>query len=744
MEQKQICHLEGSVDSIIFKNNDNGFAVLNLETEGEPVVVVGEIGDIEEGEELRLTGEYINHQKFGMQFKAQLCERKLPRSASSIQRYLASGVIKGIGPVLAKKIVNHFGDETFDIFEKEPNRLTEVDSITNKRAEKIMAEYKRVFGIRALMLHLSQYSITPSIGIRAWKRWGIGSLDMIKSNPYIMCSYGVELPFEKAEEIAKITEIPNNNPNRIKAGITCILNQNTYSGHTCLPLDKLSEVAINMLEVSEEEFNTVLEAEKEDQNIVEYIKGKRKFIYLAEYYVAENFISRRLGYMKSFTYDTKINFDEVIDIDEKENEIKYEQLQRNAINKALANGYMILTGGPGTGKTTTLNAIISLFEQQGLNVFITAPTGRAAKRISDLTGYEARTIHRMLDMQPTESDKFRFTHNENNLLDCDVVIIDEMSMVDVLLFEALLRAMPLCCKLIMVGDVDQLPSVGAGNLLKDLIDSGEVPSICLTEIFRQAQKSSIVRNAHLINNGEIPNLAEKDNDFFFLQRLENESAVSTIIDLQKERLPNAYGFSSIDDIQILCPTRIGMLGVVELNKRLQEVLNPPSKKLKEIKMPNYTFREQDKVMQTKNNYDIVWSKTNEQGSGIFNGDIGKILSVDKSAGTVKIDFEGRVCTYNSAMLENLELAYAITVHKSQGSEFDAVIIPVLGGSSKLCYRNLLYTAVTRAKKLLILVGSKSQIETMVKNNRKACRYSCLKDMLAKESVSNDDDMQILM
>ena len=744
MEQKQICHLEGSVDSIIFKNDDNGFAVLNLETDGEPVVVVGEIGDIEEGEELSITGEYINHQKFGMQFKAHLCERKLPTTASAIQRYLASGVIKGIGPVLAKKIVQHFGDTTFEIFEKEPERLTEVDSITNKRAEKIMSEYKRVFGIRELMLHLSRYAITPSIGIRAWKRWGTSALDMIKNNPYIMCSYGVELPFEKAEEIARTIEIPNNNPNRIKAGIVCILTENTYSGHTCLPLDKLMEVSIKMLDVTEKEFNDVLEAEKEDQNIVEYIKGKRKFIYLAEYFVAENFISRRLSYMKSCTYDTKIKFDEVIDIDEEANGIKYEELQRNAINKALGNGYMILTGGPGTGKTTTLNAIISLFEQQGFNVFITAPTGRAAKRISDLTGYDAKTIHRMLDMEPTENNKFRFKHNENNLLDCDVVIIDEMSMVDVLLFEALLRAMPLSCKLIMVGDTDQLPSVGAGNLLKDLIDSGAVPSICLTEIFRQAQKSSIVRNAHLINNGEIPNLTEKDNDFFFLQRLDNENAVSTIIDLQKERLPKAYGFSSVDDIQILCPTRIGMLGVIELNKRLQAVLNPPSKDLNEIKLPNYTFRENDKVMQTKNNYNVVWSKNNQPGTGVYNGDIGKILSVDKGAGNIKIDFDGRVCTYNSIDLENLELAYAITVHKSQGSEFDAVIIPVLGGSSKLCYRNLLYTAVTRAKKLLILVGSKSQIETMVKNNRKACRYSCLKDMLIKDCFSDDEDMQIFM
>lgn len=737
MEEKVLCRLEGSVDSIVYKNEDNGFAVLTLDADGEPVTVVGEIGNVEEGEELLLTGEYINHPKFGSQFKAHLCERTLPQTASAIQRYLASGVIKGIGPVLAKKIVRKFGDSTFEIFDNEPDRLLEIDSISKKKLDKIVAEYKTVFGIRALMMHLSKFSISPSYGVRAWKKWGLSALEMIEKNPYILCIYGVELPFDKAEEIAQSLDIPHNSPDRIKAGITCILTENTYSGHTCLPLDKLCEISKRTLGITDEEFHEVLDIEEEDQNLVTYKKKGRDFVFLADYYIAESFIARRLGYMKMNVYDNGISFDEVIDIDENQNGIKYQSLQRKAINQALGNGYMILTGGPGTGKTTTLNAIISLFEQQGLKVLICAPTGRAAKRISDLTGYEAKTIHRLLDIEPSQSDKFRFAHNENNLLDCDVIIIDEMSMVDVLLFEALLRAMPLSAKLIMVGDTDQLPSVGAGNLLKDLIDSKIIPSVCLKEIFRQAHLSSIVRNAHMINSGELPDLSEKDNDFFFLQRLDNENAVDTIVDLQKNRLPKAYGFSSIDDIQVLCPTRIGMLGVYELNKRLQQELNPPSKELSELKMPYYTFRVNDKVMQNKNNYDIIWSKEAEKGSGIFNGDIGRILEVDKSSATVRIDFEGRVCTYNSAMLENLELAYAITVHKSQGSEFDAVIIPVLGGSTKLCYRNLLYTAVTRAKKLLILVGSKGQIEAMVANNRRSCRYSCLKDMLIKDC--SDDD-----
>lgn len=733
MENKQLCHLEGSVDSIAYKNEVNGFAVLTLDANGEPITVVGEIGDVEEGEELRLTGEYSNHPKYGAQFKAHLCERTLPTSIAAIQRYLASGVIKGIGPVLAKKIVKKFGEETFDIFENQPERLTEVDGITKKKADKFVEEFKNVYGIRTLMSYLSKYSVAPSYGVRAWKRWGLSTLDMINTNPYILCRFGIELPFEKADEIAIELDIPRDNENRISAGIACILTENSYSGHTCLPYDRLRDKACEVLEITPDNFDKVLENEIECQNFVDYNKNNRRFIYLAEFFIAESYIARRLSYMKNNLYNSNINFDEVINIDEKQNGIKYETLQREAINKALQNGFMILTGGPGTGKTTTLNAIISLFEQQGLQVFITAPTGRAAKRISDLTGYEAKTIHRLLDFQPSNSDKFSFVHNENNLLDCDVIIIDEMSMVDVLLFEALLRAMPLSCKLIMVGDSDQLPSVGAGNLLKDLIDSEVVPAVKLTQIFRQAEESSIVKNAHLINNGEMPDLKQKDNDFFFLQRLDYDEITETIIELQKDRLPKTYGFSPLDDIQVLCPTRKGPIGVYELNKKLQAVLNPPSKYVSELRMPNYIFRENDKVMQTKNNYDITWEREDEKGSGIFNGDIGKIIEVDRLSGTVKIDFEGRICTYNSAMLENLELAYAVTVHKSQGSEFDVVILPLFGGYDKLYFRNLLYTAVTRAKKLLIIVGSAKRVEFMIANNRRTCRYTCLKDMLVKDS-----------
>ncbi len=743
MRKEQLCRLEGSVDSVVYKNEANGFAVLTLDAGGEPVTVVGEIGNVDEGEELSLTGEYINHQKFGMQFKAHLCERTLPSSAAAIQKYLASGVIKGIGPVIAKKIVQQFGENTFDILENTPERLCDIDGLTKRKCIKISEEFKRVFGIRSLMMYLSKFAVSPSVGVRAWKKWGELSLGIISKNPYALCCYEIELSFEKAEEIAFELSIPKDSENRIKAGIFTILIENAFSGHTCLPLDRLKLKTCELLEIKGEDFDKVFEEECDEQKLVKYIKGNRAFVYLREYYVADDYIANRIAVMNRLMFNNNINFDEVINIDEHQNGIKYESLQRLAINQALSKGLMILTGGPGTGKTTTLNAIISLFEQQGESVLIAAPTGRAAKRISDLTGYDARTIHRMLDMQikpenkndehSSEAGRFRFVHNESNPLDCDVMIIDEMSMVDTLLFEALLRAMPLGCKLIMVGDSDQLPSVGAGNLLKDLIESKAVPVVALKEIFRQAQNSSIVMSAHRIIKGELPDISKKDSDFFFIQRLDFESATQTVIGLVKDRLPKAYGFSAIDDIQVLSPTRKGPLGVTELNKKLQSELNPPSKQLSELKMFHYTFREGDKVMQTKNNYDIVWKRDDENGSGIFNGDIGRIIEVSRASETVKIDFDGRICIYNSAMLENLELAYAVTVHKSQGSEFDAVILPIFGGYDKLYFRNLLYTAVTRAKKLLVIVGSVKRLEYMVENNRRMCRYSCLRDMLEKEN-----------
>lgn len=747
MDKNNIKQIEGIVDNISYKNEENGFAVVIVDVDGEPVTAVGILGNVEEGEELKITGKFINHQKFGEQFQVSIAERKMPKTAAAIQKYLANGAIKGIGPVIAKRIVEAFGDKALIIIEKDPERLIEVEGITKKKCEKISENFKNVFGLNSLMMYLTKFGVSAEYGARTWKRWGQDSMEMINNNPFVMCGVGVELPFFKADEIASSMDFDIDNKNRIKAGIENILLENSYAGHTCLPEDKLIKIAVNFLKLNEEKIKEVIDEQLEEENIRLFLKKHRRFIMLNSFFNAENYISKRLTIMKECVYDNKINFDEVIDLAESENGIEYASLQRKAINTALSCGFLVLTGGPGTGKTTTLNAIISLFEQQGLNVLLSAPTGRAAKRLSDLTGYDAKTIHRMLEVTFTDGERPHFTHDENNLLDCDVMIIDEMSMVDVFLFEALLRAIPMTCKLIMVGDSDQLPSVGAGNILKDILDSKVVPIVRLTEIFRQASKSSIIVNAHKIVEGEHIDLSKKDNDFFFFQRRDYAELQDLIVDLSNRRLPEAYGFSKTGDIQILSPTRKGPSGTVELNKRLQQELNPPTKDKSEIKTFMYTYRVGDKVMQTKNNYDIVWSKSlgegmKETGAGIYNGDIGIITAANKYTGLITIDFDGRVANYTNAMLDNLELAYAITVHKSQGSEFDAVILAVFGGFDKLFYRNLLYTAVTRAKQLLIVVGSVTSFNKMIDNNRRTLRYTTLKNMLIEEKSEDIDEFNI--
>ena len=728
--------IEGIVDHVLFRNEDNGYIVFDLDAGGELITVVGELGDADEGEKLRLEGKYVNHIKFGPQFNAEYCERMLPDTAVHIQKYLSSGVIKGIGPSLAKKIVAAFGDQTLEVMENTPEKLLDIRGISPAKCENISNEVKQIFNLRRLMTYLSQFEIKAKYAMKAFKKWSFASLETIKNNPYLLCSYGVELDFKKAEEVAREVGIASDSPMRVKAAISYILLENASGGNTCLPLDRLSAKVCEYLEINMECFETAYNEELEDDNLVEYIKNNRKYVYLADYYAAESYIAGRIGVIQAFTSPDTYNYEKMINEAENESGIKYEKLQRLAISEALSKGLLILTGGPGTGKTTTLNAVISMYKKQGEKVMIAAPTGRAAKRISDLTGYDAKTIHRLLEVQYDIDGKLRFAHCETNPLKCDVLVVDEMSMVDVLLFESLLRAMRLSCRLIMVGDSDQLPSVGAGNVLKDLIESHRIPVVELKEIFRQAQQSMIVTNAHKIINGEHPDITKKDNDFFFFQRLGFEDASEFVTDLYTRRLPEAYGYSPTDDIQILCPSRKGSLGVIELNKKLQNVVNPPSKTKTENKSMIYTFRTGDKVMQTKNNYDIVWTKDTPKGSdtgtGVFNGDIGKIISINTFDREAVIDFDGRICTYTFELLEQLELAYAITVHKSQGSEFNTVIIPILGGFEKLYYRNLLYTAVTRAKKLLILVGSQNKVFQMVDNDRRTLRYTCLKDMLENE------------
>lgn len=737
MENHSI-HLEGVVETVLFRNAENGYIVLDLNANDSMITVVGELGDLEEGERLSLDGEFTSHPKFGEQFRAYYCERTLPADALNIQRYLSSGAIKGIGPSLARKIVEAFGDRTLEIMEKEPTRLMEIRGISPKKCESIAQEVQQIFALRSIMTFLSAYGIASKYAMRAYKKWGAGTIEMVSANPYLLCTSGVELDFHKVEALAKDMHLDPDSPQRIAAGIVFILQHNTQNGFTCLPLDRLQPKVCECLNVSESAFYDAYQEARNEQVIVEYCKREREFVYLADYYRAERYIADRITVIQDFSSpEDNENFQKMIDQQEVETGIHYETLQRQAIVSALSRGILILTGGPGTGKTTTLNAMIALNEKQGYRVMLAAPTGRAAQRISDLTGYEAKTIHRLLEVEFDMTGGTRFLHNAANPLQCDVMVVDEMSMVDVLLFESLLRALRLGCKLIMVGDSDQLPSVGAGNLLKDLIDSGAVPTIELKRIFRQAQQSSIVTNAHRIIQGTYPDLTQKNSDFFFFQRLKPEDVTKLLLDLVQVRLPKAYQYSPTEDIQVISPSRKGVLGVIELNRALQQRLNPPQKGRQEVKSILYTFREGDKIMQTKNNYDIVWHKGGNSGTGIFNGDIGRILMINRQTREVVTDFDGRRTVYLFDQLEQLELAYAITVHKSQGSEFEAVIIPLLGGFQKLYYRNLLYTAVTRAKKLLILIGSQKIIYQMVDNNRRTNRYTCLKQMLTQPATQQE-------
>lgn len=738
-----VIRIKGTVEDIQYKNPDNGYIVALLDVDNEPVTAVGELGLIDVGESVELTGKFVEHYKYGHQFNAMMCVSSLPETIGAIQKYLSSGIIKGIGRVLAKKIVDKFGEDTLDIIENDPQRLTEISGISSREAKSINKDLKENFAARTLMMYMNELGVQTVYSVRAWKRWGNYAKEYISKNPFILAEDDIGLEFDVCDNIAEKLGISIDDKNRISAGIKYVLKENAAAGHTCVPISGLKKVCCKFLNIDEELFATALDEQIDEEEMYYHFRDKKPYVALKRYYTAEDYIARRLSIMSSISYDTGTDYSSIIDIDEQVNDIEYADKQREAINLALSKGFLVLTGGPGTGKTTTLNAMISLFEQQTLAVLIAAPTGRAAKRISDLTGYEAKTIHRLLEVGHGADGNLIFLHNETNLLDCDVMIIDEMSMVDSELFEALLRALPISCKLILVGDSDQLPSVGAGNVLGDIIDSGVMPVVRLTEIFRQARESAIVTNAHKIVGGEMIDLVGKDNkDFFFMQRLDQSGIQQLVVELCKERLPSAYGFDPLADIQVLSPTKKSGAGTIELNKKLQSELNPPSSKKSEIKAFTYTFRTGDKVMQTKNDYDIVWAKETgdekEQGTGIFNGDIGHIVSINKFLKTAVIDFDGRVAVYNYQMLENIELAYAVTVHKSQGSEFDAVILTVFTGYDKLYYRNLLYTAVTRAKKLLIIVGSSKRVEFMINNNIKNQRFTCLKDMLKEQDGDEAD------
>ncbi len=730
MEQEKIV-IGGAVEAVMFHNEENGYTVMEISCNDELLTVVGNVVGIAAGEQIRAEGSFINHPTYGRQFKACLIEHIMPERESEILRYLSSGAVKGIGPVLANRIVGTFKRETLRIMEEEPLRLKEVKGITAEKAEKIGEEFKNLVGIRALISFLAVYDIDTSFSVAIFKKWGQCAKEMITEDPYCICCEEIGVPFQKADVIADSLGFSSEDICRIKGAVLFVLSHNLKNGHSCIPKDKLIPTTSALLSIDEEKTGPAIDILLEENKLIERNFEDISYIYLPEQYAAEDYAAGRLSIMLSVGTNTEKTSDEEIASLENELCIKYDAIQKEAIKKACDNSIMILTGGPGTGKTTTLQGIIRLFGQKKMKVLLAAPTGRAAKRLSEVTGKEAKTVHRLLEVDYGSNVSCpKFIHDEKNPLKADAVIIDEMSMVDIKLFASLLKALRLSTRLIMVGDPDQLPSVGAGNVLKDLISSEKISCVHLTKVFRQAQKSLIVTSAHLIVRGIMPDLSKVDSDFFFMKRYSPDKCASLVCDLYARRLPNAYKLNPTADIQVLCPGRQGPTGTIHLNSLLQDAINPPSQQKAQHSFGQYIFREGDKVMQTKNNYDMLWQKRDgEDGLGVFNGDIGTIKAIDSAGKNMLVEFEDRLCIYPFDLLSQLEPAYAVTIHKSQGSEFEAVIIPLMGSHKKLHFRNLLYTAVTRAKKLLIIVGSEATVAEMVNNDRKTLRYTLLSQLI---------------
>lgn len=734
MAENGLLELCGTVEHVVYHNDKNQYTVLEMSAGDELVTVVGGFPFVSEGEELQVYGTWDTHPSFGQQFKAQTFERARPATAAAMLKYLASGAVKGIGPATARRMVEVFGEKALEVIEKEPERLVQVKGITKEKAQAVSEELKRVYGIRELMAYLGAYGVRPEEAVLVWKMYGQDSAACIQEDPYRLCDEGLGISFDIADMIAESMEKPRDDMGRVQAGVLFVLRHNLSNGHTCLPWDKLCPAAAQMLGVELDAVQDAVYMLCESLQVrCENFDGK-DFIFLDKQHLSEEYIAARMKAMLRTPPRALAGAGAQIAAIEEGRGIRYAEKQKEAIRAAMEKGVLILTGGPGTGKTTTLNGIIHILKLAGEKVLLAAPTGRAAKRMSELTGEEAKTIHRMLQVDWDEQDNPVFTRNERNPLECDCLVVDELSMVDAYVFESLLRALPLSCRLILVGDSDQLPSVGAGNVLGDLIASGLFPTVQLKEIFRQSMESLIVLSAHRIVEGQVPDLRRRDSDFFFMPREDPEEAAGLIVSLCAQRLPKSYGYSSVSDIQVLCPGRKGDLGTVELNKLLREAVNPHQKGKTEARVNGQLFRLGDKVMQVKNDYNLPWVREDgTSGEGVFNGDMGVITEIDRPGAAIRVQIDDKEVLYDFEHAgEELEPAYAVTVHKSQGNEFTAVVMPVLDPPGQLRYRNLLYTGVTRAKELLILVGRKSTIAAMVENDRKTRRYTGLARFLARQ------------
>lgn len=733
MDNENLLQLEGVVENIVYRNEENGYTVIEISDGDDYITAVGIMPQANVGDTVKLTGVYINHRNYGKQFSAQICEICRPTESADILRYLSSGAIKGIGASTAQRLVSEFGEATLDVMETQPERVALIKGISKSKALDFSNQLKSNTGVRTLMLYLGEYGISNTSAVKIYNALGSGCVDRIRENPYILCQGDFGVSFESADFIAKKEKLEPESAVRLRAGITYILRHNERNGHTCLPKEKLILISADFLNVSIDIITERMDEMLFDRTLIGETFDETEFVFTPQLHLSEMYVSSRIKMLLNFSAEKIKDIDKEIENCEKNDGITYADLQKQAINSALTEGMLVLTGGPGTGKTTTLNAIIKILKNKGKKVLLSAPTGRAAQRMSELTGDEAKTLHRLLEVSWDKHDNPVFNKNERNQLKCDALIVDEVSMVDTFIFESVMRALPLGCRLVLVGDSDQLPSVGPGNVLGDLIDSEIIPVVRLNEIFRQAQQSLIVTNAHKIVSGQMPVLSETDKDFFFLQRNNKADVTNVIIDLCTNRLPKAYNYSAFDNIQVLSPSKKGELGTSELNIKLQNALNPKSDDKQEVTIGSKTFRTGDKVMQIKNNYDIRWFKDNgETGEGIFNGDIGIIEKIDKKVKIIRISFYDKTAAYTYESAADLDFAYAVTVHKSQGNEFDAVIIPMFSGPPQLYYRNLLYTAVTRAKKTLILVGNPHTVEYMVNNNRRTKRYSGLKEFLLRD------------